>query len=125
MGRFTPSELQAIDGVDEVQISSRRFNGTMRPFVTIWSVRDGDDIYIRSAYGATNGWFRRAVASGRGEIRAAGLVKRVAFDRAVDEATQERIDAAYHRKYDRYGPRIVGTVVGPGVRDVTLRLVAE
>jgi NADP-dependent 3-hydroxy acid dehydrogenase YdfG len=23
------------------------------------------------------------------------------------------IDAAYHSKYDRYGPRIVGSVVGP------------
>ena len=125
MERFTPSELQAIDGVDELQISSLRINGTMRPFVTIWGVREGDDIYVRSAYGASNGWFRRAVASGHGEVRAGGVVRRVAFDRAVDEATQERIDAAYHRKYDRYGPRIVGTVVGPNVREVTLRLRPE
>jgi hypothetical protein len=33
------------------------------------------------------------------------------------------IDAAYHAKYDRYGPRIVGSVPGSGARDVTVRLV--
>ena len=26
---------------------------------------------------------------------------------------QDGIDAAYHAKYDRYGPRIVGSVTGP------------
>ena len=33
------------------------------------------------------------------------------------------IDAAYHAKYDRYGPRIVGSVVGPAAAAVTLKLV--
>ena len=33
------------------------------------------------------------------------------------------IDAAYHAKYDRYGPRIVNTVVGDQVIDTTFRLV--
>jgi hypothetical protein len=33
------------------------------------------------------------------------------------------IDAAYHSKYDRYGPKIVGTVVGPDAATVTIRLV--
>jgi hypothetical protein len=33
------------------------------------------------------------------------------------------IDAAYHAKYDRYGPEIVGTVVGPDAAAVTIRLV--
>ncbi len=31
------------------------------------------------------------------------------------------IDAAYHAKYDRYGPQIVGTVTGPSAAAVTLR----
>lgn len=125
MERFTPSELQAIDGVDELRISSLRINGTMRPFVIVWSVRDGDDIYVRSAYGPSSGWFRRAMASGHGEIRSGGIVRRVAFERTIDDATHERLDAAYHRKYDRYGARMVGTVVGPHVREVTLRLRPE
>jgi hypothetical protein len=32
------------------------------------------------------------------------------------------IDAAYHAKYDSYGPRIVGGVVGPTAAKVTLHL---
>ena len=33
------------------------------------------------------------------------------------------IDAAYHSKYDRYGPRIVGSVVGSDAEAVTIKLV--
>jgi hypothetical protein len=33
------------------------------------------------------------------------------------------IDAAYHAKYDQYGPRIVNTVVGSDAATVTIRLV--
>jgi hypothetical protein len=33
------------------------------------------------------------------------------------------IDAEYHRKYDRYPPKIVATVVGPELEAVTLKLV--
>jgi hypothetical protein len=36
---------------------------------------------------------------------------------------QDGIDAAYHAKYDRYGPRIVGSVTGSGSHPVTVRLV--
>lgn len=32
-------------------------------------------------------------------------------------------DATHHAKYDRYGPRIVGSVVGPAIEGVTIRLV--
>ena len=32
------------------------------------------------------------------------------------------IDAAFHAKYDHYGPQIVGTVVGADAASVTLRL---
>ncbi|NQE66747.1 DUF2255 family protein [Nocardia gamkensis] len=32
------------------------------------------------------------------------------------------IDAAYHAEYDRYGPKIVGSVVGAHATEVTLRL---
>jgi len=36
---------------------------------------------------------------------------------------QDDIDAAYHAKYDRYGPRVVGSVTGPGAHQVTIRLI--
>ena len=46
----------------------------------------------------------------------------VTFADAPDEA-QWAIDEAYHAKYDSYGERIVGSVVGPDSHGVTIRLV--
>ncbi len=46
------------------ELSDVQVNGTLSPYVTIWSVRRGDDIYIRSAYGPGNGWYRRAKPAG-------------------------------------------------------------
>ena len=69
----------------------------------------------------TNGWYRRAIASGTGSIRAGGVERDVTFATA-DPGVHGQIDAAYHAKYDRYGPRIVGTVVGTDAADVTIRL---
>jgi hypothetical protein len=33
------------------------------------------------------------------------------------------VNAAYHAKYDRYGPAIVGTVVSRDAEQLTLRIV--
>lgn len=121
MSEWTPEQLDRIARSDELQIASRRSDGTLRPFVTIWVVRVGDDLYVRSAYGATNPWFRRALASGTGRIRAGGIEQDVTFADTASDA-HPGIDAAYHAKYDRYGPQIVGTVVGPGVVGTTIRL---
>jgi hypothetical protein len=122
MTEWTNNELNSIGQADELQITSARPDGTLRPYVTIWVVRDGDDLYVRTAYGAENGWYRRAKASGTGRIRAGGLERDVTFADA-DPGLHEGIDKAYHVKYDRYGPKIVGSVVGPDVADLTIRLV--
>lgn len=90
----------------------------------IWVVRAGDDMYVRSAYGRENPWFRRAVASGIGRVKAGGLEPAVSFERAGEEV-MDAVDAAYHAKYDRYGPGNVATVVGPKAWPMTLRLVAR
>jgi hypothetical protein len=63
-----------------------------------------------------------ALAAGNGTIRAGGIERNVIFGDA-DPDLRDAIDAAYHAKYDRYGPTIVGTVVGPDAHDVTIRLV--
>jgi hypothetical protein len=80
-----------------------------------------DDLYVRSAYGPNNPWYRRAKASGAGRIRAGGVEHDVAFGEANPEV-HPALDAAYHSKYDRYGPAIVGTVVGDKAAPVTIRL---
>jgi hypothetical protein len=121
---WTSDELRQADAATELQIASRRADGSLRPFVTIWTVRAGDDLYVRSADNTGNPWFRRAIASGTGRIRVPGLERDVTFTPAseLDAGILEAVDAAYHAKYDRYGPQIVGTVTGPKAGPVTLRL---
>ena len=70
MTPWTTDELARIGRADELDIASRRADGTFRPYVTIWAVRVGDDVYVRSAYGYDNPWFQRALRSGEGRMRA-------------------------------------------------------
>jgi hypothetical protein len=124
MAGWTDAELSRIGGADELRVSSRRDDESLRPAVIIWAVRVGEEVFIRSAYGATNPWFRRALASGRGHISAGGVEKDVTFE-VPPAGTAASIDAEYHAKYDRYGPAIVGSVTGPQVAQTTLRVVPE
>jgi hypothetical protein len=120
---WTDEELRGIGDATEVQVASRRPDGSLRPYVTIWGVRSGQDLYIRSAYGPKNGWFRRAVEVGDGRVRAGGAERDVRFEQLDSGSPLHRdIDAAYHAKYDSYGPKIVGSVVGPAAADVTLAI---
>lgn len=121
---WTDDQLRRLGEATEVQLASRRADGSLRPYVTMWDVGVGDDLYVRSAGGPDRPWYRHALASGTGRIRADGVEVDVAFAEASDDA-QTAIDDAYHRKYDNYGPRIVGSVVGPDAHPVTIRLMPE
>jgi hypothetical protein len=118
---WTTDELNRIGGAEELRVASRRPDGTLRPYVTIWVVRVGDELYVRSAYGPDNPWYRRARASGAGRVHAGGLERDVTFADAAPDV-HAGIDEAYHAKYDRYGPAIVGTVVGDHAVPTTIRL---
>jgi hypothetical protein len=124
MSAWSENEREAIGSADELGIASRRSDGSLRPYVTIWVVRVGDDLFVRSAAGPDNPWFRRAKASGTGRIRAGGIERDVVFDDAPAEL-HTAIDTAYHEKYDRFGPRFVDPVVGDHVTDVTIRLLPQ
>ncbi len=119
---WTTDELETVGNADELRLASRRPDGSLRRYITMWCVRAGDDIYVRSAYGSDNPWFRRALASGDGRIRAGGVERDVGFEVPAPEVS-DGITAAYHAKYDRYGPKMVGTVVSPEAARSTLRLV--
>jgi hypothetical protein len=121
MTTWASDELATVGDADELQIASRRPDGTLRPYVTIWTVRTGDDLYVRSAHGANNPWYVRAKASGTGRIRAGGIERDVTFAEATPGALPG-IDKAYHTKYDSYGPAIVGPVVSAEAGPLTIRL---
>ena len=117
---WTADELEKIGSAEELRLASRRPDGSLRPFVTIWVVRAGDDIYVRSAYGYDNPWFQRALRAAKGRIHAGGVERDVTFEphREADAA----VDAAFHAKYDRYGRAMVGTVVSTQAVRSTLRV---
>ncbi len=122
MSAWVSDELDRVGDATELQVASRRRDGSLRPYVRIWVVRAGDDLYVRSAYGPNNGWWRRAKASGKGRVRAASIERDVSFEEPAP-AVAGAVTAAYHAKYDRYGPGIVGTVVSPEAEQLTLRIV--
>ena len=124
MTSWTSEELAKIGNAEELDIASRRPEGTFRPFVTIWVVRTGRDLYVRSVKGRSGAWFQHALAAGDGRIRAGGVERDVAFEEAGPEVNAA-VTTAYHEKYDHYGPSIVGTVVSAESATTTLRLVPK
>jgi hypothetical protein len=51
MSTWMREELDTIGAADEVDIAARRPDGTLRPYATIWVVRVGDRLYVRSYLG--------------------------------------------------------------------------
>ena len=119
---WTADELTKIGDADELRIASRRPDGSLRKGIRIWVVRSGDHLYVRSAYGYDNPWFQRALASGEGRITSGSVERDVVFE-VPSHDIDDDLHAAYHAKYDRYGARIVATVVSPEAAKSTLRLV--
>jgi hypothetical protein len=124
MTSWTSEELARIGDAEELDIASRRPDGTLRPFVTIWVVLADGALYVRSVNGRSGVRFRRALATGEGRIRAGGVERDVAFEE-VGPDVHAAVTAAHHEEYDRYGPAIVGTVVSAESATTTLRLVSR
>lgn len=121
MSGWSEEELAHLGRADEIRVASRRPDGTLRGFVTIWCVRVGDRLYVRSAHGHDNPWFQRALKSGRGRVQGAGVERDVIFEAPGPEVANA-VTGAYHAKYDRYGPAIVGSVVSAESVRSTLRV---
>ena len=122
MATWTKDELAKIEQADELELASLRSDGTQRTPVTMWVVREGNDLYVRSMHGRSGAWFRGTQTRHEGHIRSGGVDKDVQFDDA-DPAVNDRLDSAYRSKYHRYGDNIVGGVVNPDSRASTIKLV--
>jgi hypothetical protein len=102
---WTPEELQRIGAAHELEIASRRADGTLRGWVPIWAVSTGGQVYVRTWYRRDTGWFGQVLTSRRARIRVPGLEADVAVE-DVGESTPDlraEIDAAYSAKYGRHG----------------------
>jgi hypothetical protein len=122
MMTWTSDELNKIGTADELEIAILRRDGAMRPPVTIWVVRIGDDLYIRSYKGRDSSWYRAAHARHEGRIRAGGVEKDVTFVEESDPGVNDQIDAAYRAKYRGHGASYVNAMVAPEARAATIKL---
>ena len=99
-------ELSTIDGSGEVDIATRRSDGTLRAARIVWIVRHGNAVYVRSVNGTTAAWYRGVQTCHEGELSAGRLRRRVVFVEAGTHAGEgsgldDALDAAYRGKYGR------------------------
>ena len=124
MTSWTRNDLESIGAADELLLASFKKDGTQRKPITIWVVRVGDDLYVRAYRGHETAWFRRVQQQHEGRIRAGSVTKDVRFvDASSDEALNNKIDAAYQSKYQRYSATYVDPMIAPQARATTLKLV--
>jgi hypothetical protein len=121
MTTWTSDDLDKIGAAEELDLASVRRDGTLRKPVTMWVVRDGDDVYVRSVNGRESSWFRGAQTRHEAHIEAGGVDKDVSLIDTND--VDEELDAAYRTKYRRYAAGIVDAITSPAARAATLKLV--
>ena len=125
LGSWSADDLPRVDTAEELEIATRRADGTLRGWVPIWVVRVGDEVYVRTWHRRDTGWFGQVVAVPRALIRVPGTELDVVVE-DVGGGTPEvrtKIDAAYAAKYGRYGEATVARMVSADAVAATLRLV--
>jgi hypothetical protein len=122
MTPWKSDQLDKLGKAEEVQIASVGRDGTLRKPVTVWAVRHGDELYVRSVKGRSGQWFRGAHERHEGRIRAGGVQQDVTFVDA-DHDIDDEVDAAYRAKYRRYAGSILNSVLTAGARSSTIQVV--
>jgi hypothetical protein len=123
MSAWTSDELSRIEAAEELDLASARRDGTLRRPVTMWVVRHGDDLYVRSVNGRESSWFRGAQTSHEAHIQAGGVGKDVSLIETDD--VNDGLDGAYRTKYGRYAAGIIDAITSPAARAATLKLVQQ
>jgi hypothetical protein len=117
--RWNPNDLETIAAAEELAVAPMGPDGNLRSYRTIWVVRVGDNLCVRSYRGSAGGWYRAAQRSHQGRIRAGGGERDVRFEHP--EGVEPSVDDAYRAKYGRCG--YVDTMLGPDAAGTTLRIV--
>lgn len=123
MTNWTSDELDVIAGADVLRIAPLRGDGTQSSPTTVWVVRDGDDLYVRSYRGRDGAWYRTAQTTHQGHIHANGVDLDVTFTDETGPDLNDRIDAAYEAKYGARPRQYVEPMMAEAARATTLKLV--
>jgi hypothetical protein len=121
MTAWTTTELERVERGRELELACVGSDGVLRKPVTIWVVRQGDDLYVRSWRGPGSAWFRGAHLKHEGHIRAGGVEKDVTLIDTDDPGVNAAIDVRYRAKYGDSG--YVTAMVTEPARSTTIKLV--
>ena len=123
---WTSTELAAVDRADEIEVSTRRGDGSLRTSRIVWVVRDGDSFYLRSVNGPEAAWYRGVQSRHAGVVTVGRLGRDVTFVEVGnhvgdDTGLDDRLDAAYRAKYGRWAGPVTRITAQPA-SETTLRL---
>jgi hypothetical protein len=121
MTPWTTDELGEIERARELQLTPRGSDGMLGKPVTIWVVRQGQDLYVRSWRGSAAAWFRGVQSSHEGHVRAGGVEKDVTFVDTDDASVNAAIDVRYRAKYGNSS--YVTAMITEPARSTTIKLV--
>jgi hypothetical protein len=121
MVSWSGEQLDHISQSGELQIASRRRDGTLRRWVPIWVVCVDEAVYVRTWYRRTTGWFGDVHDFPHARIRVAGLEADVLITDLGESppGLRSSVDAAYRAKY---GPSGQQSMVTDDAAATTLRL---
>jgi len=118
---WSPEQLDRIGGARELEIAVCRTDDTLGPWKPIWVVRVAEEVYVRTWYRRSTGWFGHALRSHRARIRVTGVEADVRVEDVGvgPSGLRAAVDDAYRKKY-RGGS--TSDMVGDEAAATTLRL---
>ena len=91
-------DLGLLQAAPELEVAVRNDDGSLRPWVPIWVVCAGGQVYVRTWYRRHTGWFGRALTSHRARIRVPGVEADVSMVTAEAAATTLRVHRDWCRR---------------------------
>lgn len=123
MSIWSQDDLDRLGGASEVEVSSVRRDGSLSRPRTVWMVRVGDELYLRSVNGPDAAWYRSTRTFHQGRIQARGVARDVTW---IDVNATEQpdvdpaVDAEYARKYQG-STAAIAHINSPLARTTTMR----
>ena len=124
MTTWSQDDLDRLGGAREVEVSSVHRDGSLSRARTVWIVRVGDQLYLRSVNGPDGAWYRLTRAFHQGRIEARGVARDVTW---IDVNATEQpdvdpaVDAEYARKYQG-ATSAIAHITSPLARTTTMRV---
>jgi hypothetical protein len=121
---WSQDDLDRLGGAGEVKVSSVRRDGSLSRARTVWIVRVGDRLYLRSVNGPDAAWYRLTRTLHQGRIQARGVARDVTW---IDVNATEQpdvdpaVDAEYARKYQG-STAAIAHINSPLARTTTMRV---